>query len=124
MGENKVSVVKGIGELLAEWKSRLGLSDWEIVVNENVSPYNMETLGVAGECIWDEVHKAATINLCDERDYGDRVLPFDKEKTLVHELLHIKFCMIEGENETVNCLTHQLIEDLAKALVKAKRAER
>jgi hypothetical protein len=124
MGENKVSVVKGIGELLAEWKSRLGLGDWEIVVNENVSPYDMQTLGVAGECIWDEVHKAATINICDEKDYGKRVLPFDKEKTLVHELLHIKFCMIEGENETANRLCHQLIEDLAKALVKAKRAER
>jgi hypothetical protein len=49
-------------------------------------------------------------------------LPFDKEKTLVHELLHCKFAIIDySGNEIVDRLIHQLIEDRAKSLVKAKR---
>ena len=119
-----MSVAKSLTELLTEWKQRLDLSDWTIVVNENVSPYSMKTYGVAGECIWDEVHKAATINIGDEKDYGDRILPFDKEKTLVHELLEIKFCLFRnGESDLHDKLIHQLIEDMAKALVRAKRGE-
>ena len=84
----------------------------------------MQLSHVSGECVWDEVHKAATINIINEKDYGDRILPFDKEKTLVHELLHIKFCMIDNSgNELYNKLLHQLIEDVAKALVRAERKE-
>ena len=119
-----INTVKSITELVTEWKQRLDLGDWEIVVNDNVSPYDMQNLGVAGECIWDEVHKAATINICDEKDYGDRVLPFDKEKTLIHELLHIKFCMLDNGDGVGAKVQHQLIEDLAKALVRTKRAQR
>ena len=109
-------------KLMSEWKSILGLDDWTIVLNEDVSPNDMNSLNVTGECIGDEVHRAATINIINEKDYGDRILPFDKEKTLVHELLHIKFCMIDNSaDELYNKLLHQLIEDLAKALVTTKR---
>ena len=111
-------------DLLIEWKQRLELNDWIIKLNDNVSPNDMQLQGVSGECVWDEIHKAATINIIDDKDYGDRILPFDKEKTLVHELLHIKFCMIDkGGNELFDKILHQLIEDIAKALVKAKRCE-
>lgn len=111
-------------DLLIEWKQRLELNDWTIKLNDNVSPNDMQLQGVSGECAWDEIHKAATINIIDYKDYGDRILPFDKEKTLVHELLHIKFCMIDNSgNELFDKMLHQLIEDMAKVLVKAKRSE-
>ena len=112
-------------KLLKEWKSRLDLTDWFIKVNENVSPNDMQSQDACGECIGDTVHKTAIINIMDEKDYGDRVIPFDKEKTLVHELLHCKFAMIDDSgNDIVDRYIHQLIEDLAKALVKAKREGR
>ena len=39
------------------------------------------------------------------------------------ELLHLKFSLLgENENELQNRLVHQLIDDLAKALVGAKRS--
>ena len=108
--------------LMGEWKSILDLDDWTIKLNEDVSPNDMHLQGVAGECIWDEIHKAATINIINEKDYGDRILPFNKEKTLVHELLHIKFCMIDNSgNELFDKMLHQLIEDMAKALIRTKR---
>ena len=108
-------------KLLKEWQSRLDLTDWVIKVNENVSPNDMQSQDACGECIGDTVHKTAIINIMDEIDYGERVIPFDKEKTLVHELLHCKFAMIDDSgNDVVDRYIHQLIEDLAKALVKAK----
>ena len=112
-------------KLLKEWQPRLDLTDWIIKVNENVSPNDMQSQDACGECIGDTVHKTAIINIMDEKDYGDRVIPFDKEKTLVHELLHCKFAMIDDSgNDIFDRYIHQLIEDLAKALVKAKREGR
>ena len=111
-------------DLLDKWQKRLGLDDWTICLNVDVSPNDMQIQGVAGECVWDEIHRAATINIINEKDYGNRILPFDKEKTLVHELLHIKFCMIDNSgNELYDKLLHQLIEDMAKALVSAGRSK-
>ena len=108
--------------LMGEWQSILDLDDWTIKLNEDVSPNDMQMQGVSGECIWDEIHKAATINIINQKDYGDRILPFDKEKTLVHELLHIKFCMIDNSgNELFDKMLHQLIEDIAKSLIRTKR---
>jgi hypothetical protein len=112
-------------KLLKEWQSRLDLTDWVIKVKENVSPNDMQSQDSCGDCIGDTVHKTAIINIMDEKDYGKRVIPFDKEKTLVHELLHCKFAMIDDSgNDIVDRYIHQLIEDLAKALVKAKREGR
>ena len=108
--------------LLQEWMDRLRLNDWVIKVNFNCSPNDMILKDVCGETEWDEVNKCAKINIIDKKDYGDRIVPFDEEKTLVHELLHLKFSLLgENENELQNRLVHQLIDDLAKALIDAKK---
>lgn len=110
-----------IDKLLKEWKTRLDLSDWFIEVRDNcpICDFNLENC--AGECEWDLVHKCAVIRLMQESEYGNRILPYDKEKTLVHELLHIKFALIDNSgNDIVDRYIHQLIEDLAKAFVKVK----
>ena len=111
-------------KLLNEWKERLGLQDWCIVLKEDVSPNDMVLQSVSGECEKDEVNKCAVIRIVNEKDYGDRILPFDKEKVLVHELLHIKFWIIENtDNEMQNRVVHQLIDCMARALVDAKRSK-
>lgn len=109
-------------DLMAEWQHRLGLDDWCIVLKNNCSPNEMMLQNVSGECEKDDVNKCAIIRLLDKKDYGDSILPYDKEETLVHELLHIKFWLIENtDNEMQNRFIHQLIEDMAKALVDAKK---
>lgn len=50
------------------------------------------------------------------------------KKTLVHELLHIKFSTIDKDLNTYEGIVaeqvrHQLIDDLARALVMAKRGK-
>ena len=111
-------------DLLKEWQHRLGLDDWYIILRENCSPNDMVLQSVSGECEKDEVHKCAVIRIISKKDYGDRILPFDKEKVLIHELMHLKFWLIENtENEMQNRIVHQLINDMAKALVDAKKEQ-
>ena len=112
-----------INDLLKEWQHRLGLGDWHIVLEQECSPNDMTLTGVQGECERDEVNKCGVIRVLCEKDYGNRILPFDKEKVLVHELMHFKFVFLEmNENELQNRLVHQYIDDLARALVDAKRS--
>ena len=109
-------------DLLKEWQHRLGLDDWYIVLKDNCSPNDMVLKDCTGETEWQEVTKCAVIRIISKKDYGDRIIAFDKEKTLVHELLHCKFCLLGASgNDLQDRIQHQLIDDMARALVDAKR---
>ena len=109
-------------ELLREWQKILGLEDWTIVLEDDL--FELFLPDCAGCTEWSEVGKTAKIQLIAREAYGDRIMPYDKEKTLVHELLHLKLCFLqETENELQNRIVHQLIDDLAKSFIKAKRKE-
>ena len=111
-------------KLLKQWVDILQLNDWTIKLKENCSPNEMRLNDVCGETEWGEVGKNALIKIISEKDYGDRIVPFDFEKTLVHELLHLKFCLLgESGNELQDRLIHQYIDDLAKAFIRAKRSK-
>lgn len=111
-----------MNNLLKEWKHILQLDDWNIELIENCSPNDMLLKDVAGETEWNEVGKTAIIRIIDKKDYGKRIEPFDFEKTLVHELLHCKFCLLEESgNDLQDRLVHQYIENLAKIFIKMKR---
>ena len=106
-------------KLLKEWTKRLGLTDWVISLDDNL--YELACPDCAGYTVWTESNKSAKIQLIHPDVYGERIVPYNKEKTLVHELLHLKFCLLsDSENDIQNRLVHQLIDDLAKALVDAK----
>lgn len=112
-------------KLLKEWQHRLGLDNWHIVLEEDVSPYCMKCGEVQGETEYDVVNSCAVIRILNEKDYGDRILPFDKEKVLVHELLHIKMWFIhEDDCDLQSKMVHQLIDDMARSLVDAKRFDK
>ena len=113
--------MKGSTEMFNEWVNRLGLSDWRIKFYPCCSPDEMGE-DCSGLTTWQEVNKTAKIQILDPQYYGERVVPFDFEKTLVHELLHLKTCLIsDTENELQERLMHQMIDDLARAMVDAKR---
>jgi hypothetical protein len=109
--------------LLKEWSKRLGLQDWRISLHDNCKPEEMSMEEVAGCSVWQECNKTAVIEIIDEQYYGDdRVVGFDYEKTLVHELLHLKTSLISSNvDDLQERVTHQLIDDLARAFVDAKR---
>ena len=108
--------------LLSEWQTRLGLTDWRIRLYPKCKPNEMELENVAGCTEWNETLKTARIEIIDPAFYGNRVIPFDWEKTLVHELLHLKTCMVsDGVPELQVRVMHQMIDDLARAFIDAKR---
>ena len=108
--------------LLSEWQTRLGLQDWVIKLNDNCKPNDMMLEDVAGCVEWVEPDKIARIDIIDPQYYGDRVVPFDYEKTLVHELLHLKTSLVSDKVSDLQArYMHQMIDDLAKAFVDAKR---
>lgn len=104
---------------LTEWQSRLGLHDWVIKV-KLCEPHEFQIEDCDGECVYQLVNKAAVISILKSEYYGDRILKYCAERILVHELLHCKLCLLDTEETTLGCVTHQLQEDIAKALICAK----
>ena len=114
-----------INDLLEEWQERLGLQDWAIILRFNLPEEEMQ--GDAGTTIWNNVNKIAEVHIIQEGDYNS-IVPYDFERILVHELLHIKFGYLQiepsnYEEQVFDEAQHQLIDDLARALVMAKRGE-
>ena len=109
--------------LLNEWKERLGLHDWIIKLNDNCAPDDMTLADCSGCTEWTECGKTAVIQMLDEKYYGERIAPFDWEKTLVHELLHLKTSLVSDHvDDLQERYMHQMIDDLARAFVDAKRS--
>ena len=113
--------------LLNEWTKRLGLDDWFIALKTHVKSDDM-TLKDSDGCIdYIETIKAARIQIVDPATRKDALRPFNFEETLVHELLHLKFCLIaEGgnwDNKLQLRVLHQIIDDLSRAFVKMKKAK-
>jgi hypothetical protein len=104
---------------LKEWQICLGLTDWIIKVCL-CEPCDLEMENVAGECSYVTVNKTAVIRILQPRYYGDRIVKYCAEKTLVHELLHCKLALLDTNNDGFNTVMHQTHEDLAKALIMAK----
>ena len=116
-------------KLLEEWQERLGLQDWVIVLRCNCEFEDLTLEDAAGETEWTTPLKTATIRIIKPELDKDGIIPFDFENILVHELLHVKFSLIEYADKTYEGkvaaeLRHQLIDDIARALVMAKRGER
>ena len=108
--------------LLDEWQARLGLYDWGIKLEPNCKPEDMFLADCAGCTEWSETIKTARIQIIDPQYYGERIVPFDFEKTLVHELLHLKLCLVSDQVDDLQArYMHQIIDDLARAFVSAKR---
>lgn len=108
-------------ELLEKWKRRLCLHDWRIKLCVNCKPEEMAMSGVAGCTEWSEAGKTARIEIINPEYYGDRIAPFDFEKTLIHELLHLKMSFwCQNEDDVEDRVMHQIIDDLARAFVERR----
>lgn len=112
-----------LDEYLKEWQERLFLRDWHIKANfvdgENIP-------GLAGQSDVSWVHNSGFIDIRKKGQYPSGMIHKQpQELTLVHELLHFKFMTIERNTPSIeevywNEKQHQLLEQLAKALIMAK----
>lgn len=108
-------------QVLSEWVHRLGLVDWAITLHPDVPEADMSLDNATGDVDYNETSKTARIDILRECDFGDRVAPFNWEKTLIHELLHLKLCLVADVSEPLQArYMHQIIDDLARALYEAK----
>lgn len=107
-------------ELLEEWQERLFLNAWRIIIRPKCKPDEIPDCW--GRTEWEEVNKTARIDIVDPECLTDKMIPFDFEIVLVHELLHLKFCLLSNETDSMSDrYVHQLIDEMARSLVDAKR---
>ena len=110
--------------MLERWKRKLCLQEWRIKLLTHLRPEEMTMNDVAGCSEWSESIKTARIEIIDPDYYGDRIVPFDFEKTLVNELLHLKFSFwCQNEDDIGDRIMHQMIDDLARALTEKRKCE-
>lgn len=109
--------------LCEEWKKVLGLENWQIDVKIK-RDYDMTEQGT-GYCNWTIAIQSAFIEMLDHIDWYKVAdgFPHDMEKTLVHELLHCRFAMLDSyEKGTADhIMLEQNIDLLANAMVGLKR---
>ena len=107
-----------MNSLLRFWQKKLNLTDWTIRIVTDCLYLNEN----AGETEWVEAIKSAVIRILSKEAYGNRIKKYDFEVILVHELLHLKFSLLDESGNTIqDRLLHQTIDELAYILVKLKR---
>ena len=114
-------------KLLDEWQNILGLNDWYIILKTHCSPDDLTIEDASGEVQYEESTKSAEIRILDLKHAENCFRPFDFESTLVHELLHLKMCLLaEGDDWFVSTklrTLHQIIDDLARAFISVKNRD-
>ena len=109
--------------LLEKWKRKLCLQEWQIQLKTYLRPEEMSTDNAAGCTEWSESGKTARIEIINPACYGNRIVPFNFEKTLVHELLHLKMSFwCQDENNVSDRAMHQVIDDLARAFTEEEHS--
>jgi|ERR1700722_1587118 len=118
MDENVVVSLEELQILCREWQLRLRVQDWNIEVRIwRQSQFKDNTLD-GNVQIWPDM-KEAEIRVLDPPDAGDnRKWPFDMEKILVHEMLHILW---DGVPNTSSQEAEIAINMTTDALLELKR---
>ena len=86
---------------LNKWQARLGLSSWNVTITEG-RPDEAQWVDRLGHSKWDADTKAAKISV--NPDQSD----LEKERTVVHELLHVLF-LKRGSEEEIEKVTCALV---------------
>ena len=113
-------------QLLEEWQTRLGLNDWEIELETDCDYTDLAIENSDACATFEESIKVAKIQIvAPEKRVENAIGKFDFEKTLIHELLHLKMCLLEqsdDEKDLHERVLHIILNDIARALADAKRS--
>lgn len=121
--ENAMIEEKAIA-LFEKWVRILRLGDWDIRFHWRVHPAEMAEKDSAGCSSYNWVCKQAVIEIADPEKYKMDMpgFEFDYEQILVHELMHLKMSLVDDpDDKMVGAVVHQLVDELAKSLVAARR---
>lgn len=115
---------KTVDDLCQKWQTLLRLRDWDIHV-ELFSAREFSEEDRQGEVFYDISTGQAIIHLLDVDAKLDTPFPYDLEKVLVHELLHLHFAIFEPEKE--DSLRHDLwertVEKMAQIMLRLHRQD-
>lgn len=110
---------KTVDDLCRKWQTLLRLRVWDIYV-DLFSAREFSEEDRQGEVFYDISTGQAIIHLLDVDARLDTPFPYDLEKVLVHELLHLHFAIFEPEKE--DSLRHDLwertVEKMAKVMLR------
>lgn len=107
--------------MFAYWSSVLDLSRWSIKFQWKVKATEMNINDAFGCATFNKVTRLAVIQIIDQDDVTEPMGKFDYEKTLVHELLHLKMAFLDDSGDDLrDTMTHAMIDDLAVSFVKAR----
>jgi hypothetical protein len=104
---------------MEEWKERLGLHEW-IIKLHFAEQGEMQINDSDGNVEYTFILKTARIDILKPQYFGRRIMKYCAERILVHELLHLVFSYIEKDDGELNKMTHQILEDMAMALICTK----
>lgn len=111
-------------KLFDKWVAVLGLGNWEIVFRWRVRGVDMSIGDSVGCTEYELSGLKAIVSMIAEEDYPRSEFEYDYERTLVHELMHLKLAPLDDSGDGVHDkVVHMLVEELARALVGAKRGE-
>lgn len=107
--------------MFAYWSSVLDLSRWSIKFQWRVKATEMNISDTFGCTSFNKVTRLAIVQIIDQDDVTEPMGEFNYEKTLVHELLHLKMAFLDDSGDDLrDTLTHAMIDDLAVSFVKAR----
>ena len=107
-------------ELFRKWAAILQLRYWDIRFQWCVRSRDMNLADSIGCTSFNHENRQAIVQMLDPVDFESDLFEYDYEKTLVHELLHLKFSDVDNSGDPLrDKMTHQLIDDLARAFVVA-----
>lgn len=108
--------------LFEKWRKILHLEAWDIKFQWCVRGRDMNLQDCMGSTSFLHESHQAIVQMLDPVDFDNDLFSYDYEKTLVHELLHLRFSDLENSGDPLrDKLTHQLIDDLARAFICASK---
>lgn len=108
--------------LFEKWRKILHLEAWDIKFQWCVRGRDMNLQDCMGCTSFLHESHQAIVQMLDPVDFDNDLFSYDYEKTLVHELLHLRFSDLENSGDPLrDKLTHQLIDDLARAFICASK---
>lgn len=111
---------KQLTSLCREWQAQLRLQDWEVEIN--LCRVGEISDNRAGEVTTITAKQTAKINILHPDCYPTTSIEVqDIERTIVHELLHLSFALVDDVVGLQNTLYEQAIHKTACALVAIKR---
>ena len=109
-------------KLCREWQERLRLEFWSVALRI-ARAKEFDLPNSQGECTWTKTTALATIKILDPIDYPESPFKQDMEKTLIHELLHLHFCMfdITAAGSAEEGMMERTVDHISRALIALKR---